>query len=383
MFKDCTSLKKITLPPAIQSIANSVFQNCSSLESIAIPECVRLIGDFAFKGCTSLKSLHIPDGATTIGESAFENCTSLASIYLPDSLETFSESSGYLAGTFANCASLESIVLPGGIDDIYTNTFYNCTALKTVIIKEYPDKYDPETVMDIAYNAFKECKALEKVYLPRTLSSLTSSAFPSNSKTKYYLYSDSTWLNSAYLPYHQIVFLDNADFSKCGIILMDSTLAMSMGDTAKLSPLIFPEGDYTPTWTSSNANVASVANGVVTAHNEGTATITVNVSGVTASMLVTVTKIEGLMILPASLTVIGQEAFTGIKAKYVVVPATVTEIGANAFDNCPGGMSVEITSSSIDIDEDAFGDTSVVIVCPDGSPAMEFAVANGYTYQIK
>lgn len=383
MFANCTSLKKITLPPAIQSIANSMFKNCSALESIDIPESVSVIGDSAFKGCTSLKSLHIPDGATTIGESAFENCTSLASIYLPDSLETFSESSGYLAGTFANCTALESIVIPGSISNIYGETFYNCTALRTVVVKEYPDILDPQKVMTIAYNAFRACTALEKVYLPRTLYTLESSAFPYNSKTKYYLYSDSTWLEGAYLPSSQIVYLDDADFSEYGLILMDSALVMNAGSVFTLTPFFCPEGYYTPTWTSSNENVATVADGVVTAHNEGTATITVNVSGVTASALVTVTKIEGLMPLPASLTVIGQEAFTGIKAKYVVVPATVTEIGANAFDNCPGGMSVEITSSSINIDEDAFGDTSVVIVCPDGSPAMEFAVANGYTYQIK
>ena len=86
---------------------------------------------------------------------------------------------------------------------------------------------------------------------------------------------------------------------------------------------------------------------------------------------------------PTSLKKIGDGAFDGCYLSSVGWAEGLEEIGANAFDNCPGGMSVEITSSSINIDEDAFGDTSVVIVCSDGSPAMEFAVANGYTYQIK
>ena len=302
------------------------------------------------------------------------NCTALKSIFLPEGLTT-------LNAAFRGCSALESVTIPGSVSTIYGETFYDCSGLKTLIISE-----GVQTIGGYTLFGYSNEPKLEKVYLPRSLTSFEAYLFPyGNRNVRYYVYrgsdADTSLLDSGHS--QQIVYLDDLEFGDCGTILMPDALNITAGGAFTLKPVFAPAGNYGPVWSSSNPYIATVKDGVVTAHNEGTATITVNVSGVTANALVTVTKIEGLMTLPASLTVIGREAFTGIKAKYVVVPATVTEIGANAFDNCPGGMSVEITSSSIDIDEDAFGDTSVVVVCPDGSPAMEFAVANGYTYKIK
>ena len=88
------------------------------------------------------------------------------------------------------------------------------------------------------------------------------------------------------------------------------------------------------------------------------------------------------MILPANLKTIADEAFRGVDAKHIIVPASVTEIGANAFDGCIDKLRVEITSPVIDIDENAFGDTNVYILCLEGSPAMEFAIEHGYPYKL-
>ena len=46
---------------------------------------------------------------------------------------------------------------------------------------------------------------------------------------------------------------------------------------------------------------------------------------------------DGILILPAGLTVIESEAFSGVAAQGVVIPRGVTEIGENAF---PAGITV-------------------------------------------
>ena len=53
-FKGCTKLRKIALPPSLDSIGNYAFKGCSSLSHIVIPSSVTIIGDNAFFNCTSL-----------------------------------------------------------------------------------------------------------------------------------------------------------------------------------------------------------------------------------------------------------------------------------------------------------------------------------------
>lgn len=182
--------------------------------------------------------------------------------------------------------------------------------------------------------------------------------------------------------YKKIVLLDQMSFGDYGTIELPETLSMFEGEVVTLHPVYNPAGEYTETWTSSNPSVASVSGGVVTAHRIGSATITLNVEGVIANVKVTVGELEGLA-LPADLTRISEGAFSGVSARYVLVPAGVKEIGANAFDDCPDGMRVEIASAEIFIHENAFGDSNVVIICQEGSPAMNFALAHGIEYQLK
>lgn len=390
IFSFCTSLKSAKLPANLTDIPNGLFQGCTALESVNIPASISKIEPEAFKDCKLITSIVVPDNVTSIGSEAFNGCTSLRSITLPNGLESLEQSPG-LNGVFSNCTSLESIIIPGGIRTIYESTFYNCTSLKTVVVKEYPNVEYPKQYMTIKYDAFEGCTSLEKVYLPKTLYELERNAFPSNRSTKYYVYSDSPWLDSSGITYSQRVFMDKSAFSEYGMILLPDTLELTAGRSATIKAEIAPNiliGSPALTWTSSNPQVASLSsNGyakqiVVRAHAEGTAVITANAEGVTASMLVTVAKVDGLLALPANLKTIADEAFRGVDAKHIIVPASVIEIGANAFDDCIDKLRVEITSPVIDIDENAFGDTNVYILCLEGSPAMEFAIEHGYPYKL-
>lgn len=60
MFRDCTSLEKITLPEHLKAIGIQAFANCSSLQGIEIPSTVKSIDSQAFFSCTNMSFIGIP-----------------------------------------------------------------------------------------------------------------------------------------------------------------------------------------------------------------------------------------------------------------------------------------------------------------------------------
>ena len=58
-FRDCTSLKSVTILISVTSIYNNAFRGCTSLKSVIIPNSVTKILGNAFFGCTSLESVDI------------------------------------------------------------------------------------------------------------------------------------------------------------------------------------------------------------------------------------------------------------------------------------------------------------------------------------
>ncbi|MBR2023506.1 MAG: leucine-rich repeat domain-containing protein [Clostridia bacterium] len=184
-FRNCTSLKNITLPDSIIDIGYSAFRNCNSLKSIEIPIKVVDIGDYAFHGCVSLTNIdfnakncsnlptevfadagingagiYVKIGAnvqqipanlfagnpynplftttspkvvniefdnnskcTNICSGAFCNLTELTSLKLPNSITTLGE------GAFRDCYNLITVTLGTNVKDIASTTFENCYKL--------------------------------------------------------------------------------------------------------------------------------------------------------------------------------------------------------------------------------------------------------------
>lgn len=78
------------------------------------------------------------------------------------------------------------------------------------------------------------------------------------------------------------------------VSLDQTSITLEIGKTATLVATINPSDadEKTIQWTTSSASVATVANGVITAEAEGTATITATVGGKSATCVVTVKKKE-------------------------------------------------------------------------------------------
>lgn len=138
-----------------------------------------------------------------------------------------------------------------------------------------------------------------------------------------------------------------------GIQLNQTELSLKIGETGTLTATVIPENaaDKTVTWSSSDASVATVADGVVTAVAAGSVTITAKASDQTASCTVTVAEAAPAV---AAYTVTMGEDKAVVVNETVSVPVTVghtTDVATyNAFDMTFSydASILELTSTEIE-----------------------------------
>lgn len=197
-FRDCKSLKSVTLPDSIADIRAWAFIGCSSLEEIAIPNSVTSIEEWAFSECTSLKSVVLPGSLSHIGSFAFSGCTSLSSVIIPDGVTSIYEAA------FRNCTSLTSIDIPKSVNSIYKNAFSGCASLNAINVSSENTEYCsidgvvfdkskteliafpggkagtyrvPYGVTDIGAWSFSDSTSVSSVVMPSSVTSIKEGAF--------------------------------------------------------------------------------------------------------------------------------------------------------------------------------------------------------------
>ena len=145
-FCDCRSLKSITIPASVETIAYGAFGNTDdilvgglnndkdftntySLTSVKFAEGSKLktLDEYAFFEQRSLEEVELPEGLTVIEECTFARCTALKSVKLPSSLTTIG------SHAFEHCA-LTSIELNEGLKEIGQSAFMWCTNLKSITL---------------------------------------------------------------------------------------------------------------------------------------------------------------------------------------------------------------------------------------------------------
>lgn len=124
-FAECKNLKDISLDNATY-IDSRAFYKCESIQTLNIPGTVKEINQTSFLGCTSLNSLILNNGITRIWYNAFSNCTSLTKIDIPNSVVQIDE------GAFSDCTLLDEINLPDHPANINSSAFSNVKALSNV-----------------------------------------------------------------------------------------------------------------------------------------------------------------------------------------------------------------------------------------------------------
>ena len=230
---------RVVIPQGVTHIGDTAFLWCETLTEIIIPESVISIGDYAFECCRSLTKIVIPDGVVSIGGGAFNWCEALSEIFIPGSVVSIGHDpfigtaiksievdpnnpvyktvggdlyakdtdpltkngdkliayaygktdaefvipngvGSIASGAFTRNTSLTRIVTPDSLEIIEEKGFFNCDALKTVVLSEGVKSIDngafrnckqlteiniPDSVITISNNAFYACPALERIFV--------------------------------------------------------------------------------------------------------------------------------------------------------------------------------------------------------------------------
>ena len=263
-----------TIPDGVTMIVSGAFCNCDDLVKITIPDSVTSIELEAFYLCNSLAEINVSENNTTYSSEdgvLFNKAKTRLILYpknkrgeyvIPDSVESFEYDA------FRGCYGLEAVTISNKMNSIEDLLFSDCESIKRVTI--------PDSVTSIGERAFQNCTGLTDVYYGG------SKADWGNITIGY----GNGKLVNAVKHYGKIAVT--------GVALDQSSITLIEEESYELGADVYPETatNKAVTWTTSNADVATVENGVVTAVAEGTATITVTtVDGeFTATCAVTVTK---------------------------------------------------------------------------------------------
>lgn len=218
----------------------------------------------------------LPDSVTEIGEMAFEYCQSLETLSLPRELESLSFSA------FSWCKKLESVAIPPKLKDILRGTFANCAGLKNLTLSEGVTFAESGAFNCNVFSGVE--MALERVELPRSLTSLADDAFQLRKTFREFIVPAD----------HPTFYLQDG-----GLFTRDGTL------------VLFRE------------------------EKTGTCTIPESVRVIGPSAFLNMTGLEGVN-FPAGLETISYGAFADCEnLESVLIPASVTKLWDDAFKNSP------------------------------------------------
>ena len=114
----------------VTAVEAESFKNCNSLKTLSLPDSVTRIGKSAFEDCRNLEEIHFSRGLTEIESNAFCR-TGLKEVRLPDGIERL----GY--ESFGWIDSLEVVSLPPSfLENGCDSAFSGCDRLARVIVEE-------------------------------------------------------------------------------------------------------------------------------------------------------------------------------------------------------------------------------------------------------
>ena len=335
-FQDCSSLTSIAIPDSLNSIGTLTFYYCSSLTSIMIPDSVTEIGYAAFCGCSSLTNISLPNSVIYIDNSAFQGCSSLTNISLPNSVIYIDNSA------FQGCSSLTSISIPDSVIFIGNSVFQDCDSLTSITL--------PDSVTSIGSYAFKGCGNLRHVVIPgNARPAFSATRLPSRATICCYEFTDvEEWAKSNGF---RTVLLGDMDINQLLDFFLEAQDAhIPVGENTIINPYMFPiQENPVIQWSSSAPEVASVANGVVTAHSKGNATITAVLNGIGASVDIEVYIAATDIDFPDEIWVIAKES---TEIPILIYPANADaflyfSVENEAMSVSRSGSIVTITSGNI------------------------------------
>lgn len=288
----------VVIPEGVKKIGDSAFYSCKSLTSVTIPDSVTEIGEHAFYNCDSLTSVTIPSSVTSIGVGSFSDCDLLEAINVSDGNPNFTSINGILytrdvktllqcpgakisvtipdsvteiaEDAFCYCTSLTSVTIPDNVTSIKVHAFSHCFSLTSIII--------PDSVTSIEENAFMFCEDLTSVIILAKTIYIDEDAFFGTKFSTFYIISGSDaveWVEEGkYYSYYSDYSYIWYDYYI--IDLNIHTLTLEPEQTYDITVYGFKNSEVV--WTTSNTEIAVVDNGMITAKSVGTCVINAQIS---------------------------------------------------------------------------------------------------------
>lgn len=272
MFKGTKNLGNIVLPSTLKEIGKEAFMN-AEFKSITFNSGLTEIGISAFEGATGLGDVVLPEGLVTVGNRSFFG-SDVKSAVLPETVYKIN----YYA--FQNCEQLTSVTFTDKLEEIGSQAFSG-TGLTTVTI--------PKSVQELGDKAFAECKSLTEVIFEDGIERVGNLSYikvvsPAQGKLESYSSTNSSFLNSA------------------------------------VATVVFPE------------SVTEIANNMFQNNNIKNLTLPSGIVKIGASTFQG-NPLTGKLVLPASLTTLGKNAFAGAE-RVAVTDEEGNETGEYTYEGC-------------------------------------------------
>ena len=413
-FEYCSGLTSVTIPDSANSfsISNSAFFGCSSLASVTIPDRVTSIDGTAFAGCISLTSVSIGNSVTEIGERAFESCKNLTSITFPQSVKNIRD------WAFNSCEKLSHAIFYGKYFSIgeyvfdsalYTGTIHglaDSTAqalaeeshVRFELLGSYSGScgknvtwtFDPASGVLMISGTGAMTDYTEYTDVPwRSHRYAVRSVIIENGVTSlgdYAFLLESVSLTSVTIP-GSVTRIGRSAFASCTglrhITIPDSVTSIGEWVLYNCSSLTYA--------TVYNANVSIGTHTFegcpsLTLHGRTPSTVQTYANANSIPFVPLTEKATPDFTLPAAMTRIGDEAFSGAKMTVVYIPDGVTVLASKAFANCTSLIQIRIPASVVAIAPDVFyGLTetqlhSITVFGTPGSAAETYANSKGMKF---
>lgn len=278
LFDGCRNLRSVVLPKTLKNISNCMFGSCTALRSVDIPEGTEIIERLAFYRCIGLEKINISSSVNKIEDEAFpisgqlifevddknQNFSSLDGVlfnkdkteiikYAKDKLqqkykipEEVTVMSSY---AFMKCSELTDLYIPVSVGGYGSPTFSGCGKLritvdpnnprlssqdgvlynkdKTILIRYandiYPSFKIPDTVINIAWSAFSDCKNLMAIYVPESVKTIGAYVLD-DGKDIYYAGNEEQWSNIEKLSYNPITATIHYNWIENCFEILDGTV---------------------------------------------------------------------------------------------------------------------------------------------------------------